>query len=119
MVVYRSHYSVTVPKYLPSGEQENESTVSELKRELEQTRDGNESSLQEMVFVLKKEVESMKTTLEVSVRLTTNVVYSVFHSLYACSIGIVVVPPCTCITTSRKRYSLVYCPYFLCSASKS
>ena len=40
--------------------------MSELKRELEQTRDGNESSLQEMVFVLKKEVESMKTTLEVS-----------------------------------------------------
>ena len=117
MVVYRSNYSVTVPKYLPSGEQENESTVSELKRELEQTRDRNESSLQEMVFVLKKEVESMKTTLEVSLRLTTNVVYSVFHSLCACSIGMVVVPPC--ITTSRKRYSLVYCPYFLCSASKS
>ena len=74
--------------------------MSELKRELEQTRDRNESSLQEM----KKEVESMKTTLEVSLRLTTNVVYSVFHSLCACSIGMVVVPPC--ITTSRKQYSL-------------
>ena len=55
--------------------------MSELKRELEQTRDRNESSLQEM----KKEVES---TLEVSLRLTTNVVHCVFHSLYACSIGI-------------------------------
>ena len=51
--------------------------MSELKRELEQTRDRNESSLHEM----KKEVESMKTTLEVSLRLTTNVVYSVSQSV--------------------------------------